>query len=137
MPQKIRWAVLAGAAVAWVAAMIFQGILDNTYVNYPRVPNPEIGRTVPYEVKRVVVYITKDQSAVLDWLRWVEIGSGALILISLILNQKWPPWSNKRDAGINAAPVSLRPRVEDSGQSPQAFADGPRPSKSEAADRAI
>jgi hypothetical protein len=95
VPQKIRRAVLAVAGVAWVAAMASQGVLDNTYVNYPRVPNPEIGRTVPYEVKRVVVYITRDQSAVLDWLRWVEIGSGALILTSLVLNQKWPPRPNK------------------------------------------
>jgi hypothetical protein len=87
--------VLAGAAVAWAAAIFFQAILDNAYVNYPRVQNPEIGRTVPYEVKRVVVYITKDESAILDWLRWVEIGSGVLILISLVLNQKWPLRPNK------------------------------------------
>jgi hypothetical protein len=95
MLQKIRWAMFAGTGVAWVGALGFQTLLDNTYVNYPRVPDAEIGRTVPYEVKRVVVYITEGQSAVLDWLRWVEIGSGALILISVVLNQKWPLPQNK------------------------------------------
>jgi hypothetical protein len=95
MLQKIRWALFAGAGVAWVGALGFHTLLDNNYVNYPRIPNAEISRIVPYEVKRVVVYITEGQSAVLDWLRWVEIGSGALILISVVLNQKWPLPQNK------------------------------------------
>jgi hypothetical protein len=93
--QKVRWAVLAGATVAWGAAWLCQAVLDNTYVSYPRVPNPELGRTVPYVAKSVVVYITEDQSIVLDWLRRIEIGSGALLLISLILSQKWPLRLNK------------------------------------------
>jgi hypothetical protein len=91
MLQKIRWAMFAGTGVAWVGALGFQTLL----VNYPRIPNAEISRIVPYEVKRVVVYITEGQSAVLDWLRWVEIGSGALILISVVLNEKWPLRRNK------------------------------------------
>jgi hypothetical protein len=77
--------------VAWVGATIFQSALDNTYVYYSRVPNPSLGRLVPYHVKRVIVYITRDQSKTLQWLRWVEIGSGTLILITLVTNRKWPP----------------------------------------------
>jgi hypothetical protein len=88
--QKVRRLVLAGAGVAWVAAMVAHGLLDNTYVNYPRVPDPAQSRTVPYEVKRVVVYVTEIQSDVLCMLEWTEIVSGALILISLILDQ-WRP----------------------------------------------
>ena len=70
-------------------------VLDNTYVDYPRIPDPEIGRTVPYYAKSIVVYITKDQRTVLVWLHWILIGSGALLLISLLVNQKWPLSSNK------------------------------------------
>jgi hypothetical protein len=95
MLLKIRLIIIAAVGLAWVAAMFLQGALDNTYVNFARVPNPEIGRTVPYSVKRVVVYITQDQSDVLDWLRCTETASGTLILISLILNEKWPPRPNK------------------------------------------
>jgi hypothetical protein len=75
--------------------MVFQGVLDNTYVNYPRTPDPGVGLIVPYEAKRVVVYIRNDQRAFLDWLRWIEIGSGALLRISLAVNRKWPLRLNK------------------------------------------
>lgn len=84
--QKTRKLILAGAGVAWVA----RGLLDNAYVNYPRIPDAAQSRTVPYEVKRVVVYVTKLQSDVICMLEWTEIVSGGLILISLILNQ-WRP----------------------------------------------
>jgi len=60
MLPRIRRAILAAAAAAWVVAMVLQGVVDNTYVNYPRTPNPEINRTVPHEVKRVIGY-TRDQ----------------------------------------------------------------------------
>lgn len=88
--KRVRRAALAGAAVIWVAVMAALGILDNVYVVYPRYPNPGVGKTVPYEVKHVIVYITREQSAILDYLRWAEYGSGALTLISLATNQKWP-----------------------------------------------
>jgi hypothetical protein len=88
--QKVRRAILGVAGAVWVAALGFNAILDNAYVNYPRVPNAEIGRTIPYEVKRIVVYVTEGQATALNWLSWLQIGSGAVILISLILTQKWP-----------------------------------------------
>ena len=87
---KLRRVILAGAALAWAGAMGSNILLDLTYFDYPRNPNPEMARTVPYEVKRIVVYITEEQSDVLLWLRWIEIASGALIFVSLLLNQKWP-----------------------------------------------
>lgn len=90
MSWNIRRAILAAAGVAWAAALILHALLDFTYIDYQRAPNPEIGRTVSYGVKHVVVYITKDQRSFLGWLRWVLIGSGSVILISLILNYKWP-----------------------------------------------
>jgi hypothetical protein len=93
--QRIRRAAFAGAAVAWVGAMGLQAVLDTTYFNYPRTPDPAIGRTVPYEVKRVVVYITNDQRAVLDWVRWIWVGAGALLIISSVIDQRRPPPSNK------------------------------------------
>ncbi len=83
--------MLIGAALPWAAAMGSNIILALTYFNYPRIANPETGRTVPYEVKRVIVYITEGQSEVLYCIRGIEIVSGALIFVSLILNQKRRP----------------------------------------------
>jgi hypothetical protein len=90
MLLRIRYGVLAAAGVVWVLANVLLGVLDNTYVNYPRVANADVGRLIPYEVKGVIVYITSDQRFILDCLNWAEIGSVPLILISLLLNQKWP-----------------------------------------------
>jgi hypothetical protein len=92
--RLIRTAVLLVVGVVWVASMFTQTVLDNTYVTYPRAPDAASQRTMPYVPRHVVVYITSEQKAVLDWLRWLEISSGALVLISLVLNQKWP-LSNK------------------------------------------
>jgi hypothetical protein len=95
MFRRLRKVVLIGAALAWTAAMGSSIVLDITYFNYPRITNPEISRIVPYEVKNVVVYITEGQSETLYWIRWIEITSGVLIFIGLILNQKWPLKTNK------------------------------------------
>jgi hypothetical protein len=69
--------------------MVLRALLDTTFVGYPKVPNSETGRTVPYEVKRSLVYITDTQGRILTVVWWAQIGSGCLILICLILNEKW------------------------------------------------
>ena len=48
---RARKIVLQVAAIVWVVAMLAQFELDSRYVYYPRVANPEIGRTEPYAVK--------------------------------------------------------------------------------------
>jgi hypothetical protein len=90
MLQRIRYAVLAAAGVAWAVANVLLGVLDNSYVTYPRVADADVGRVIPYEAKGIIVYITSDQRLTLRWLNWVEAGSVPLILVSLVLNQKWP-----------------------------------------------
>jgi hypothetical protein len=87
---RTRKAILAIAAFGWVAAFVLHGILDFTYFDYSRIPDPALSRTVPYEVKHTIVYITANQRDILDWLQRIEIVSGVLILISLLMNQKWP-----------------------------------------------
>src|SRR5258708_1834554 len=88
--QKIRKALLVGSAFVGAISMALYGILENTYVNYPRVPEQASGRVVPHEVKGITVYITEHQSEVIHWIIWILIVSGVLILISLFLNLKWP-----------------------------------------------
>jgi len=69
--------------------MAAYGILENTYVNYPRVPDEALGR-VPHRAKSVTVYLTQQQSEIIQWIIWLFIFSTALVLISLFLNLKWP-----------------------------------------------
>ena len=93
--QKIRKVLLVGSAFVGAISMALYGILENTYVNYPRDPDQVLGRVVPHKVKGITVYITEHQSEVIHWVIWILIASGALILIGLVLNQKWPLKSNK------------------------------------------
>jgi len=86
--NKLRRIALAGAALAWLAAFLLSGVLENTYVNYPREPDSTHSRTVPHRVKGVVVYVTQDQSMQLRWLRWTQLGAGAVILANLLVNLK-------------------------------------------------
>ena len=88
--QKIRRVILGLAGLALFASLVFDTMLASMFINYPRVPNPEIGRVFPHELKGIVVYVTDRQSRILTALWWTQIGSGSVILISLFLNQKWP-----------------------------------------------
>ncbi len=70
---KIKKIIGVSAAVVLIVAWFASGILENTYVNYPRSPNAGEGRTVPYAVKGIVVYITDRQQHLLSWLTWIVI----------------------------------------------------------------
>jgi hypothetical protein len=67
MRRTIIRAVCAGAAATWFAALVVYIGLAHSYGNYPRASDPEIGRTVRYNTKNHVAYITKDQRTTLDW----------------------------------------------------------------------
>ena len=53
---------------------------------------------VPYAVKNIVIYITENLSDVFYWLHWSFYFSGAVIVISVILNMVWPYKSDGRRA---------------------------------------
>ena len=87
----MRKATLAVAAVAWVAAIVLSGQLDNSFVvSAPRAPDPSTMKTVPYVAKRVLVYVSEDQIELMSWLRWIQVLSGGVILVNGLLNLKWP-----------------------------------------------
>lgn len=90
MIQRIRKAVIIIFVVLLLASFGVHTVLDNEYVNYPREPDQSTGRTVPYSVKNVVVYITKSQDELIFWLTRVKILSGILVVVSIILHRKWP-----------------------------------------------
>jgi hypothetical protein len=95
MFNRLRFVLLAFASMAWVGAIITQGIIDNLYVNYPRTPDQLVQRIIPYSVKRIVVYLTPQQAGLLECLRPIEIASGVLIILLLIANKLWPAVSRR------------------------------------------
>jgi hypothetical protein len=68
-----------------VAALGLRSILELIYFDNPRQPDPGTGRTVPYLVKNVVIYITDDLGSVLYLLQWVFSLFGAIVVVSVIL----------------------------------------------------
>jgi hypothetical protein len=86
----IKKIVGVSAAVVFIVAWFTWGDLENTYVQYPRSPDPQEGRTVPRAVKGVVVYITESQRDLLSWLGWIQLGSGAIVALVILIHQGDP-----------------------------------------------
>jgi tRNA G37 N-methylase TrmD len=57
-----------------------------SYVGWPRTPQPEIGRTVPHEVKRIVVYISPAAAKFNQRLKWTLVISGSIVVVCLIFS---------------------------------------------------
>jgi hypothetical protein len=86
MSLKVKKIIVASAAVVLIVAAFAWGSLENTYVSYPRSPDPENGRIVPHTVKGIIVYITKNQNDLLYWLSWIGIGSSAMAALVTVIN---------------------------------------------------
>jgi len=82
--QKIFRVIGACAAIVFVASWFWTGLLDNEYITWPREPQPQIGRIVPYGVKGITVYITEHDREVHKWLKRVLMCSGAVAVICLV-----------------------------------------------------
>ncbi|MGC1466100.1 MAG: hypothetical protein WA792_10245 [Pseudolabrys sp.] len=84
--QKIFRAVYIAAAIILLPAWFYYGLLENTYVTWPRQPQPEINRTIPYSAKGIAVYITKADQQLNVELMWTLIGSGLVFVAGLIFS---------------------------------------------------
>jgi hypothetical protein len=83
--KKLGVAMAAAAGFVFVLSLVIGWILENTYVTWQREPNPALGRTASYTVKSLTVHITPGERDVLTWLTRLEIGSGVVLLLGLIL----------------------------------------------------
>jgi hypothetical protein len=92
--KKARKILLDAALVSLAVAIGLRTLLELWYFDSPRQPDPPSGRTVPYVVKNVVIYITQNLSDVLYLLQCSFYVLGVVIIISVALNQVWPLESN-------------------------------------------
>ena len=86
--KKLGLATAAAAGVVFVLSIVIGWILESTYVTRPREPNPAVGRTEPYVIKSVTVYLAPAEREFLTWLTRLEIGSGAVVLLGLVLGAR-------------------------------------------------
>jgi hypothetical protein len=95
MIGKVRKAIFGVAAVVFVITFFLDGMFANTLVDHPSSPDPATRRIVPYQVKRVHVYISQDELNLTYLFRWIEIAYGVVIATNLALNLGWP-WKSDR-----------------------------------------
>jgi len=84
--QKLFRIVGIVSALVLIPAWFCSAILDNSYVNWSRQPSPELGETLPYAVKGIIVYVRPWDRNLVTWLDRIEIASGAVLFVSLILS---------------------------------------------------
>jgi hypothetical protein len=87
---KIKKIVGVSAAAVLMVTCFASGILENSYVNYPWFPDQQHGRTVPHAVKGVIVYITEGQFDWLYWLSWIQISSGVIAALVILIHRGDP-----------------------------------------------
>jgi hypothetical protein len=93
---KVKKIVAASAGVVLIVAWFAFGFLENSiFINSPRFPNPQEGRTVAYAVKGINIYITKSQRELLSWLLWITAGSGMIVVLVLLIHRGDPFKSKK------------------------------------------
>lgn len=87
---RVKQIVGASAAILLILAMFVDTSLEHTYVYYPRSPVPEQGRTVAHAAKGIVVYITEEQRRLVSWVRWVQLGSGIVAALVILIHRGDP-----------------------------------------------
>ena len=85
MITKIGRIVLAAIGGTFTLSFFVYGAFENTYVNYPRVPNVELSRTVPWKAKEMTVYVTPQQKRSIDICWWIMVISGSLVVPIVII----------------------------------------------------
>jgi hypothetical protein len=96
MSLTLKKIIGLGAGIVLVAAWFASGYLEDSYVYYPRVPNPENGLTVAYHVKNIVVYITEKQRSFLTLLAWIEVVSAIVVALVCLIHRGDPFKSNDK-----------------------------------------
>ena len=84
--QKIFYRIGQASGVVLIIAWWWLGLLEMTYVGWPRTPQPEIERTVPHEVKNILVYISPRDAQFNQLLKWTVIISGSVLAICLVFS---------------------------------------------------
>jgi hypothetical protein len=84
--QKIFYRLGQVSGVVLIVAWWWGGLLEMTYVGWPKSPQPEIGRTVPHKVKNIVVYISPKDAKFNQRLEWTVAISVSLLAICLVFS---------------------------------------------------
>ena len=98
MSRRHRFFKWLGAAclIVMFAALFGTVVRNNRYVEWSRIPQPEIGRTIPHAARRsITVYISQDDDRFDRMLESIRIYSAGLLVICLFLSGELVRWLNQ------------------------------------------
>src|SRR5580704_15056087 len=84
--QRIFYRAGQLAALVLVISWSWLLLRQMNYVSFSRIPLPQVGQIVPYEVKRIVVYITSGDVSFDRMLTCACVGSGIITAICLVMS---------------------------------------------------
>jgi len=83
---KLKKIIGLTAGLIFVAAWFGYANLENGFLGNPRVPAPQVARTVPHVVKGVTVFISDDEQRLLFWSRRIGIISAVTVGFILLIH---------------------------------------------------
>ena len=84
--KRVFYRIGQASSIVLLIGFWWWALLEMSYVGWPKFPQPEIGRTIPHEVKGIVVYISREDAEFGRHLKWTMIVSGALMIICLVFS---------------------------------------------------
>lgn len=85
-----RQITLFVALLVLIPAMFYSFFLAGVNVNMPQQANQAAGLPVPFQLKGITVYLTEKQYRLTSEVHTIELLSAIVVVLSLILNEKWP-----------------------------------------------
>ena len=85
MPNSIVKYVYISFAAIFLLLLFFNVGVDGEYVYDIRIPDPYLGKIVPYYVKGIVVYITREQWNFIYWLRFSQFVTATIAFCAALV----------------------------------------------------
>jgi len=87
MAHRFIQYALRAIGIIFILLFALNAGLDGDYVYNIRIPDPYLGKVIPYHVKGIIVYITKEQWNFIYWLRVVLFATGSIFISAAIVEQ--------------------------------------------------
>jgi len=84
--RKVFYRIGQASSIVLLIGWFWWCGLQDIYLRWPRFPQPEIGRTIPHELKGIIVYISREDAEVGRNLIWTMIVAGSLTIICLVFS---------------------------------------------------
>jgi hypothetical protein len=87
--HKIARITIGLLGITCLVSFGISGVLDNTFIHYPKSVDIEHNDIVPYDGKYGIVYITPMEHYIVTWAQRILLVSGVLTIVGVIICRIW------------------------------------------------